>query len=128
MSREMFAYQARAGVDVNLGYLAEVLRSPVARELLFGLVTGTSNRNRLVESGQLLKLPVPRPPSRAEQDLVADLRRNAHKLRGAATRESSEAAYSVGQGWAIDIGSPIADAGEAEAMEADPSEVGTVPI
>jgi hypothetical protein len=128
MSKEMFAYRARGGVDVNLSYLAEVVRAPIARDLLYGLVTGTSNRNRLTEPTQLLGLPVPRPPARPQQDSLASTRRKAEKLRGAASLAAVEAATAAAATWSIDIGESVVDAAERSSSAETQNEVEGVTV
>jgi type I restriction-modification system DNA methylase subunit len=120
MSKEMFAYRARPEADVNLGYVVEMLRTPAARDLLFGMVTGTSNRTRVTDPEQLLALPVPRPPARAVQDALASHRQDANRLRSSASEAAHRASEAAAVGWAVEVGPAIADEGErVEGLERD---------
>lgn len=70
MSSEMYAYHVKKGSEVSPVYLQLLLRSPAAQELLWGMVTGTSNRTRLERAEQILELPIPPIPSIDEQYAV----------------------------------------------------------
>lgn len=74
MSKEMFAYRVKPGVEALPGYVALMLRTPLARDLVYGLVSGTSNRTRVTGAEQILALPVPALPDiAAQRAIVRDL-------------------------------------------------------
>jgi predicted RNA methylase len=100
MSQEMYAYELKDGVDAELAYIALLLRSPTAREMLMGLVTGTSNRTRLETPEQILTLPIPPLPDRKIQRAQSKAVADAHRLRreAAATLDAIQA--SAQETWA----------------------------
>jgi hypothetical protein len=67
MSTEMYAYKVKDPRKASAIYLQLLLRTQGARQLLEGMTTGTSNRTRLESAEQLLELPMPPLPPRAEQ-------------------------------------------------------------
>jgi hypothetical protein len=96
----------------------------VARDLLYGLVSGTSNRNRLTDAAQLLNLAIPRPPARGDQNALASVRQRAENSRGAAALAAAEAAALAAATWVIDVGESVVDVSDrAAAHEAAESEV-----
>jgi type I restriction enzyme M protein len=99
MSKEMFRYRVRSGSDAVPEYLQLLLRTTVARELLMGLVTGTSNRTRLESAEQLLALPIPPLPELKVQEELATQVREAHELRVRALENLENAHESANAGW-----------------------------
>lgn len=80
MSKEMFAYRVKGGADALLEYMQILLRTQAARDMLMGLTTGTSGRNRLESAEHLLSLPIPPLPSLEAQQERAGKLREAHQL------------------------------------------------
>lgn len=99
MSSEMYAYRVKRGVQVSSVYLQLLLRSPAAQELLWGMVTGTSNRTRLESAEQLLELPVPPMPPLAEQGAVARPFTASIAARRLAAEEQRRAEETVASTW-----------------------------
>jgi len=87
MSKEMFAYRLRRGVEASPEYIQILLRSEAAKDMLLGFTTGTSNRTRLESPSQLLDFPLPPLPSLGEQKQKARELRKAYAMqREACTR------------------------------------------
>lgn len=82
MSKEMFAYQVRDGVDVPAEVIVSLLRSPQARAMIEGMVTGTSNRMRMSSAQQILGLLIPDPRAFSYAQETVDALSDAHELRG----------------------------------------------
>jgi type I restriction-modification system DNA methylase subunit len=99
MSKEMYAYAVRPGVDLSLEYLATLLRTEVARALIYGLVSGTSNRTRLRDASQLLELEIPAPPERSQQDEVVQPAVEARGTIRAATQTLQTAQEQIAATW-----------------------------
>ena len=61
VSREFYTLRVREDRegDADARYLALLMRTPHARELVAGTVTGTSNRTRVEDETSLLALPLP---------------------------------------------------------------------
>jgi N-6 DNA Methylase len=85
MSKEMYAYRVKPGVEAAVEFLQIILRTRTANEMLWGLTTGTSNRTRLENAAQLLALPIPPLPSLDEQEVHAEELRESLRLRREAT-------------------------------------------
>ncbi len=81
MSKEMYAYRLKNGVQAVPEYLQILLRTPAAREMLLGFTTGTSNRTRLERPEQLLTFPVPPLPAFEEQERKSAELRRAYELQ-----------------------------------------------
>lgn len=99
MSPEMYAYRVKDASAACAGYLALILRSRQALDLLEGMSTGTSNRTRLESAEQLLDLPVPPLPPIAEQRKVASLfdeSVSTHRLGG---EMKAEAEFAASTAW-----------------------------
>jgi len=99
LSKEMYRYRLKEGAGAIPEYLQLLLRTPVAQELLMGLVTGTSNRTRLESAEQLLELPIPPLPDTAVQEQVAAEVQEAHRLRRQALEQLSAAHNTANQEW-----------------------------
>lgn len=98
LSSEMYAYRVKDEAEADVTYLALLLRSQAAKELLTGMVTGTSNRTRLERADQLLELPVPPLPTLPEQRAIAEQFSQsiiARREAEAARRDAEEAAATV---------------------------------
>jgi type I restriction-modification system DNA methylase subunit len=98
MSKEMYPYRIKPGVDAEPEFVQLILRSRTAVEMLWGLATGTSNRTRLENPQQLLELPIPPLPDRRIQEGEADQVRRAQELRREAAqrlRAAQEAAQNT---------------------------------
>ena len=74
VSKEFYTLRPRADRvrEADARYLALLLRTPTARQVIEGTVTGTSNRTRIETPQSLLALPVPPLPPLAEQQAIAD--------------------------------------------------------
>jgi hypothetical protein len=83
MSEEMFSYRLKDPSRASAVYLQLLLRSHAARELIEGLITGTSNRTRLENAAQLLSLPIPPLPSIDEQMQIASIQAASFESRRA---------------------------------------------
>ena len=99
LSKEMYRYRFKEGANVVPEYIQLLLRTPVALELLTGLVTGTSNRTRLENAQQLLDLPIPPLPDPAVQEEAAVKVRDAHRMRRQALEQLGEAHVVANQAW-----------------------------
>lgn len=99
MSGEMFAYRVRNGVEADVTYLALLLRTEAAREMLEGMATGTSNRTRLESPEQLLELPIPPLQPLAEQRQVAGQYNGAVAARRGADSARRQAEDVVAEVW-----------------------------
>jgi type I restriction enzyme M protein len=101
MSKEMFAYERRSGVEVDLHYLQLLLRSEAAKEMLLGFATGTSNRTRLESPEQLLSFPLPPLPNISEQKQIASRARLAYKLQRRAQERMRALLGDAQESWAL---------------------------
>jgi hypothetical protein len=99
MSSEMYAYRVKDHSVVSPVYLQLLLRSRPAREMLEGMTTGTSNRTRLENAGQLLELPIPPLPALADQRQVAELFERSIASYRLALETQREAESAVGATW-----------------------------
>lgn len=99
MSKEMFRYRIRTESTAVPEYLQLLLRTPVARELLMGLVTGTSNRTRLENAEHLLALPIPPLPDLRTQDQLAVKMKESHELRERWLKNLEEAHTTANAEW-----------------------------
>ena len=84
MSKEMFAYDVIDADSVLPEYIVMTVRSTNARSVIEGIVSGTSNRNRMVEPSYLLDVRVPKPPHIREQIKLAEALKTSMELRRAA--------------------------------------------
>jgi hypothetical protein len=103
MSKEMFAYEMVDRKFAHPAYIALMLRSPQARALVEGMVTGTSNRARLSSPEEILSLKIPALPSiEVQEELVAPLTA-AH----AAYRETwsllAKASAMSNEAWGLEV-------------------------
>lgn len=99
MSKEMFAYRVKDGVDVLPEYVAIMLRTPPVRDMILGRVSGTSNRLRITDAEQLLGVPVLAPPDRAEQERIVDVANEAAEFRRLADVKLAQAAQMIAKDW-----------------------------
>lgn len=112
MSNEMFPY--RATDQVLPEYLAMLLRADVAKTLIHGRVTGTSNRTRVTDPAQILDIPIPLPPSIPEQKLIVSAAKNARQRRTEAEKKASECEATVAAAWKIAVAGTPDEVEEAE--------------
>ena len=101
MSKEMFAYRLRSGVEVDLHFLQLLLRSEAAKDMLLGFATGTSNRTRVESPEQLMGFPLPPLPSMAEQEVAASEARAAYAMQRAAQDTMRRLLGEVQESWAV---------------------------
>lgn len=101
MSKEMFAYRLRAGVDVDLHYLQLVLRTEAAKDMLLGFATGTSNRTRIESPEQLSSFPLPPLPSKIEQESKAASARHAYEMQRQAQETMAHLLDGAQDTWAV---------------------------
>jgi type I restriction-modification system DNA methylase subunit len=99
MSKEMYAYRVKDGVAALPGYIALMLRSPLARDLIFGLVSGTSNRTRLSDAEQLLDIPFPALPGLDVQHAIVTEFEQSVAARRVAVRALGDAEAKVAVIW-----------------------------
>jgi type I restriction-modification system DNA methylase subunit len=99
MSGEMYAYRVKDEATADATYLALLLRTEAAAEMLEGMATGTSNRTRLERPEQLLELPIPPLPLLAEQKRIADIYDGAVEARRGADTARREAESVVAEVW-----------------------------
>ncbi|MGH7717480.1 MAG: N-6 DNA methylase [Gemmatimonadaceae bacterium] len=70
--------------EVNGRYLALLLRTPRARALIAGTVTGTSNRTRVEDIAAVLAIPLPPlPPLEQQRELASQIERALARRRSA---------------------------------------------
>jgi hypothetical protein len=101
MSMEMFPF--RATDQVLPEYLAMLLRADVAKTLIHGRVTGTSNRARVTHPEQILDIPIPTPPSISEQKLVVAAAKNARQRRADAEKKLGECEATAASAWKVAV-------------------------
>lgn len=101
MSAEFFTYRILDPKRVSAIYLALLVRSKAALELLEGMSTGTSNRTRLENAEQLLALPVPPLPSIEDQQRIADTFAASAAARQSAEQLKTEAELSASTPWSV---------------------------
>lgn len=99
MSKEMFAYRVKPGVDVLPKYVALMLRTRPVRDMILGLVSGTSGRTRVTDPQQILSVPVLKPPSRREQDAAVAIGDQAAEYRRQADERLAQATELVAASW-----------------------------
>lgn len=101
VSKEFYTLRVRSErrAEVDPRYLAILLRTPRARELIAGTVTGTSNRTRVQDEEALLSLPLPPLPHRAEQERRANQVHEALEQRRRAADEIGSALKLTDRVW-----------------------------
>ncbi|PRY55727.1 N-6 DNA methylase [Glycomyces artemisiae] len=111
MSKEMYPYRVRPGVEAVPEYVQILLRTKAAQEMLYGFATGTSNRTRLESAEKLLEFPLPPLPALSEQIVRAQQLQEAY----AQQRRALETIEALGQeaqevwGPPVDIYSDVDD-------------------
>lgn len=85
--------------DVDPRYLALLLRTPNARELIAGTVTGTSNRTRVEDEEPLLGIPLPNLPPVQTQRALADRVDDALRTRRATSTALRKALSDADRAW-----------------------------
>lgn len=113
MSNEMFPY--RPTDKVLPEYLAMLLRADVAKTLIHGRVTGTSNRTRVTDPSQILDIPIPEPPPISQQKLIVAAALNARQRWNEAEQKAEDCEATVAATWRI--AAPIAPELDAELNE-----------
>lgn len=112
MSKEMFAYRVRSGVDVPAETIVMLLRSASARAMIEAMVTGTSNRTRMSDARQILDLLIPDPRKfTRSQETTAALSR-AHELRSESSRAMKVAEELAEDAWGSVRVEEIAEPGD----------------
>lgn len=99
MSKEMYAYRVREGVDVPGETIVMLLRSASARAMIEGMVTGTSNRTRMSDASQILNLHIPDPTKFAKSQETLEALTRAHDLRTESSREMQLAEELADDAW-----------------------------
>lgn len=99
MSNEMYAYRIKDPTVACAVYLQLLLRSSTAKELLEGMITGTSKRTRLESAEQLLELPIPPLPSMPKQIRIAGIYEESMESQRAAESQRRKAEASVEATW-----------------------------
>lgn len=99
MSKEMFAYRVKEGMQVMPEYVAVLLRAEPVKAMILGRVSGTSNRLRVTEPQQILDVPVLAPPSLDEQERVVAMAREAADYRRRAVSRLADAARAIVERW-----------------------------
>jgi predicted RNA methylase len=110
VSKEFYTLRVRENrtAEADPRYIALLLRTAHARELLGGLVTGTSNRTRIEDEAALLALPLaPLPPLREQERIAGEVDAAFERRRGTA-RDLEAAVAAANQSW-IATGSSAAD-------------------
>jgi predicted RNA methylase len=104
VSKEFYTLRVRPEYAATLDarYLALLLRTSHARELIAGMVTGTSNRTRIEDVGALLGLPLPPMPSPEVQRELADQVSSALDRRRRARAALTNALYDADKAWTTD--------------------------
>lgn len=103
VSKEFYTLALRpecAGV-ADARYLALLLRTPNAAQLIAGSVTGTSNRTRIEDASALLNLPVPPLPTLQEQRKLASRVERALETRNEMRAELSRALAAANRRWSV---------------------------
>ncbi|MGH7475245.1 MAG: N-6 DNA methylase [Longimicrobiales bacterium] len=111
VSKEFYILRVRddAVKKVDPRFLALLLRTPNARELVAGTVTGTSNRTRIEDEAALLGLPLPKLPPLKTQRKLADSVTEALEQRRETGRMLGEALRAADESWP--------EGGKAEVVE-----------
>lgn len=84
---------------VDPRYLALLLRTPHARELISGTVTGTSNRTRIQDISAVLDIPLPPLPALREQQAIAERVESALRQRRSARIALNTALGAANEIW-----------------------------
>lgn len=106
VSKEFYTLRVRPEREgeVDPRFLALFLRTPHARELIAGTVTGTSNRTRIEDVSALLGLPLPALPDVTEQKALADAVSDALDQRRSARIAIQQALREADRNWGFDVG------------------------
>lgn len=123
VSKEFYTLRPRADRvrEADARYLALLLRTPAARQVVAGTVTGTSGRTRIENPDALLALPVPPLPTLAEQQAVADRVDAAHEARRQSAAALTEALGAANRAWSGDVGGDAPPWPEQAESDADAS-------
>lgn len=99
MSKEMYAYRVREGIDVRPETVVMLLRSASARAMIEGMVTGTSNRTRMSDVKQILALLIPDARQFKASNKTVEALGRAHRLRDEAHMALREAEAFADSAW-----------------------------
>lgn len=89
VSKEYYILRTKEGVDTH--WLVAVLRTPLVRRIIEGMITGTSNRTRVESPDALMRLRMPPAPDAPTQAAVGGALRAAHHHQHEALRGIAEA-------------------------------------
>lgn len=101
VSKEFYTLAPKPGVDAR--FLALLLRTPHAREMVAGRVTGTSNRTRIEDASALLELPLPPLPTPAEQRAMVEDVERARRARRESRAALTRALNAANAHWAARV-------------------------
>ena len=104
MSKEMMPYRIKVGASGGGAlpdYVVVVMRTSAVRAMILGVVSGTSNRTRVTQAGEILGVPVLAPPDLIEQEKVVELAREAARYRREAEVKLAQAAERVLATWPL---------------------------
>jgi type I restriction-modification system DNA methylase subunit len=110
VSKEFYtlALKPECAGSVDARFLALMLQTPHAREMVAGRVTGTSNRTRIEDASALLGLPLPPLPSPEVQRAMVDEVERALRARRSARAALARAQASANGHWAAQYTPPEA--------------------
>lgn len=111
VSKEFYtlALKPECAGEVDPRFLALLLRTRHAREMVEGSVTGTSNRTRIESASALLNLPLPPLPApEAQRAMVAEVER-ALKARRNARVALARALDAANSHWAAECARPVVE-------------------
>ncbi len=89
VSKEYHILRAKKGIDPH--WVVAMLRTPLVKRIIEGLVTGTSNRTRVESPDALMGLPVPPAPTSKSQKEAGKRLRQAHEHQRQVVIEVAEA-------------------------------------
>jgi len=116
VSKEFYTLKIRREHQgsVDPRYIALLLRTPHASELIAGMVTGTSNRTRIEDVDALLSLPLPPMPQYEVQRKLADQIAAALERRRKARTSLGSTLKEANRTWGGDLGSLEGSAAETD--------------
>ncbi len=120
VSKEFYtlALKPECAGAVDARFLALLLQTRHAREMVAGRVTGTSNRTRIEDASALLDLPLPPLPSPEAQRAMVDEVERALRARRSARAALARALASANGHWAAGCARPESRGGEEPEMMA----------
>lgn len=101
VSHEFYTLRVRDDLEDHIDprFLALLLRTTRARELVSGTVTGTSNRTRVESDEALLSVPLPNLPSFSVQQQIADEVEDAMEMQARASSGIRSALEQANRLW-----------------------------